>query len=88
MKALAHARFWSHYRSLPEEVRRRADKQFALWLQNKQHPSLHFKKVGERLWSARVDHGFRALARERDGTFTWFWIGSHDDYERLIAQSS
>ncbi|HEV7681399.1 MAG TPA: hypothetical protein VGO68_04710 [Pyrinomonadaceae bacterium] len=26
------------------------------------------------------------LAREHEGTFYWFWIGSHEDYQRLIKR--
>jgi hypothetical protein len=50
--------FWRHYDALSREVRARADKQFSLLKANSQHPSLQFKKVGERhgqeIWSARV----------------------------------
>jgi hypothetical protein len=42
-----------------------------------------FKKIGHR-WSARVGRGYRALALEVDDGFLWYWIGSHDDYDRLI----
>jgi len=44
----ANADFWSDYHALPAEIRARADKQFALLKANPQHPSLHFKKIGER----------------------------------------
>jgi hypothetical protein len=30
---------------------------------------------------------YRALAYQRDDGFVWFWIGSHDAYERMVAQS-
>lgn len=62
------ARFWQRYRDLPQEVRERADKAFALLREDSRHPSLHFKKVGA-FWSARVDAAHRALAVE-DGAFT------------------
>ncbi|WP_016879692.1 hypothetical protein [Chlorogloeopsis fritschii] len=35
------------------------------WQENPLHPSLHFKKVGKNLWSARVSSGYRALAFEK-----------------------
>jgi hypothetical protein len=54
-----------------------------LWLQNPQHPSLHFKKVGE-FWSARVTDNYRALAIVKGNTAKWFWIGPHEEYERQI----
>jgi len=45
------------------------------------HPSLSFKKVGK-FWSARVGINYRALAF-KDGE-DYIWIGSHDEYERLL----
>jgi len=36
--------FWQQYRTLPQDIRDRADKQFSLLKANPNHPSLHFKK--------------------------------------------
>jgi len=44
----ASADFWNDYRALPLEIRTRANKQFALLKDNPQHPSLQFKKLGDR----------------------------------------
>jgi hypothetical protein len=76
--------FWHLYERLPESTRRAADKQFALFRQDPTHPSLHFKQVGE-FWSVRVTGACRALALRENSVFYWFWIGDHDEYERLIA---
>ena len=83
------AEFWEAYFALPEDIRRRADKQFGLLKENPQHASLQFKKIGERqgreIWSARVTVKHRALAiRQADG-YLWFWVGGHDNYELLIS---
>ena len=75
--------FWALYRSLPADVRERADRAYALLKENSRHPSLHFKKVG-RFWSARVGLQHRALGVEVDDGLLWFWIGSHADYDRLV----
>lgn len=75
--------FWHLYVKLPADLRRRADKQFELLLANPDHPSLQLKPVGE-LWSARITGGYRALALREGGVFTWFWIGTHEEYERLL----
>jgi len=64
-------------------VREIADKSFKLLKENPRHPSLQFKKVGE-MWSARVGQAHRALAAEDGTDFTWVWVGSHDDYEKMI----
>ena len=54
MKSRAVGRFWRLYDGLPAEIRRAADKQFVLWLNNPRHRSLRFKQVRPNLWSARV----------------------------------
>ena len=75
--------FWAQYDALPKSVRKLADKNYALLKGDPKHPSLRFKKVGH-YWSARIGRNYRALAREVDDGHLWFWIGSHEDYERLI----
>ena len=75
--------FWEQFNALPAIIQECARKQFALWLQNHGHPSLHFKRVGP-YWSVRVDYNHRALGIENDGTIHWFFIGSHDAYEERI----
>ncbi len=75
--------FWEKYNDLSEHVQRRADKQFDLFTTNPRHPSLQLKPVGV-FWSVRVTDAYRALAVREQNIFTWFWIGSHDEYEQLI----
>ena len=75
--------FWECYWRLPGEIRRLADKNFELLKENPNHPSLQFKKVGK-LWSARIGLAYRALAVKDGQDFIWVWIGTHDDYERMI----
>jgi hypothetical protein len=83
-----YKRFWGYYGELPAEVQRLADKNYALLKADPMHPSLHFKKIklrGRELWSVRVGEAYRALARENEpGIFSWFWIGTHAEYDRLI----
>ncbi len=48
---------------------------------------LRFKKLAghERIWSVRINDSFRALA-ERDGDkVVWFWIGSHNEFDKLFG---
>jgi len=86
MKHLALPRFWHHYRQLPEDVQKVADKNFELLKAEPHLPSLHFKKVGRgrQLWSARVGAHYRALAFEKPEGIVWFWIGTHAEYERQL----
>ena len=80
-----NADFWSDYGKLPADIRIRADKQFYLLKENSQHPSLHFKKLGDRngreIWSARVTLKYRALAVKLSTGYLWFWIGEHNVYD-------
>ena len=76
-------RFWQQYNSLSPEIRKHADRCFALFQRDPQHPALQFQKKG-RAWVARVGPGHRALAKERSEGLVWFWIGPHDEYERLL----
>lgn len=69
---------------LSPDVRRKADKAYALWSGNHHHPSLHFKKVGK-YWSVRIDDDFRAVGELRGDTVYWLWIGDHESYEALIS---
>ncbi len=78
------AGFWKRYAALPRDISELADKNFALLKQNPRQPSLHFKDVGK-AWSVRVGLDYRALALRRHDDFYRFWIGSHDEYERLLA---
>jgi hypothetical protein len=84
MNSRASTRFWRHYHQLPLEIQRLADKNYRLWVTDHWHPSLHFKKVKD-YWVARVTEDYRAVGIEAGGTITWFWIGPHDDYERLLT---
>jgi hypothetical protein len=83
----ASSRFWTQFANLPEEVQKVARKNFELLKDDPSHPSLHFKKVGK-LWSVRAGISHRALALEEGGDFIWIWIGSHDEYSRVIKQQA
>lgn len=85
MKSRAVASFWAGYDRLPGEVRKIADKQYRLWLENPSHSSIQFKKVG-RYWSARITDDYRAVGVKDDDTIVWFWIGTHAEYDKLLKR--
>lgn len=82
----ATARFWAGYSDLSPETRSLADRCFSLLRDNPRHPSLHMKKIGV-FWSARVGIRHRALAVEDGEDLTWVWIGTHEEYDRLIQRN-
>jgi hypothetical protein len=83
LKHYASPEFWRLYRGLPREIQIAADKSFALLKENARHPSIHLKRVGN-FWSARVGLQYRALGVSEDDGISWFWIGSHADYDQLL----
>jgi hypothetical protein len=87
MNSVLTADFMACFAGLPEEVREKARRAYRLWRQNPSHPSLRFKPIQghEDLYSVRVGRGWRALGRVEGSTVTWFWIGSHAEYDRLIG---
>jgi hypothetical protein len=87
MKSEVLPSFWATYETLDQTMRRRARKAFELWRDNPFHPSLHFKCINaqENIWSVRINRNFRALGIWEGDMLTWYWIGSHHDYERFIA---
>lgn len=73
---------------LPAHVQRQARAAYRPFQADPAHPGLHFKQVNASPFmdSARVGISYRAL-RTRDGDkVVWFWIGSHAEYDHLLAQ--
>jgi hypothetical protein len=88
MTSRATRRFWKLYESLPEPVQRLAAKNYRLWRNNPAHPSLDFKRLhgsGER-FSVRVGNHYRALGQHMANGVEWVWIGTHEEYNKLIRR--
>ena len=87
MKSATLPSFWDAYQSLDNRTKNSARKAYRIWKDNPFHPSLHFKCINheERIWSVRVTRNYRAIGILESNTVTWFWIGSHDDYERFFG---
>jgi len=87
MKSQTLPSFWEAYRTLNDDIKRRARKAYQLWEGNPFHPSLHFKCINreEDVWSVRITLGYRAVCIFEGDTVTWFWIGGHDEYESFFA---
>jgi hypothetical protein len=77
-------RFWKCYDDLPQSVQRNADECYELLKDDPSHPSLHFKKIGNKYWSVRAGLDYRALGVEVENGILWFWIGTHAEYDKLL----
>jgi hypothetical protein len=74
--------FWKCHEKLPKHIQKLAKKNFALFKVNPWHPSLGFAKKGE-IYTVEVGRSYRALARERNRHYYWFWIGTHEEYNNF-----
>ena len=89
LRSVRTASFDARFRALPTRVQRQAVAAYRRWREDASHPGLRFKRVGtvDPLYSARVNDDYRAVCVLRDGTAVWFWIGPHDEYDRLLDAS-
>jgi hypothetical protein len=76
--------FWFHYRALSADIRALADRCFEFMKADPRHPSIHLKQVGD-YWSARVGLHHRALGISVEGGISWFWVGTHAEYDKLVG---
>jgi hypothetical protein len=82
------AEFWQLYRDLPSEVREAARSAFRKFSENPAHPGLHLERLrfDSRAWSVRVTRNYRAIARRYEDDWLWFWIGSHEEFDRRFPK--
>jgi len=81
-----HRRFWDRFRELPAGIQELARSKYRLWARDPFHPPLQFKPLLREVWSVRIGPNYRALARRKGELVVWFWIGTHEEYDRFITQ--
>ena len=88
MKSVATKRFWLLFNALPADIQRLAVKNYHLWRNDPQHPSLRFRRLKgtQDRFSIRVGDHHRALGQLSGATIIWVWIGTHAEYDRLVRQ--
>jgi hypothetical protein len=81
-------RFRAAYAALPAAIQQQAREAYRLFRQNPTHPGLRFRQVHPTrpIYSARINLQYRAVGIRDADTMIWFWIGPHDEYERLLAR--
>jgi len=79
-------KFRQLYAALPESLRRQTQSAYIKFKDNPNHPELRFKCVHpeKRIYSARINSEYRALGVLAEDVIIWFWVGSHDEYLRLL----
>jgi hypothetical protein len=88
VKSRTRKSFWRDFEQLPKPVRDRAKAMYRQFVQDSTHPGLQFKQVHSSLpiWSVRITGSYRAVGvRTAPDTVVWFFIGTHAEYDRLLA---
>lgn len=78
--------FRREFAKLPKTIQGRARAAYRQFRVNPRHNSLQFKKVHRTrpVYSARVTDDYRVLGIVDGNAIGWFWIGKHEEYERLL----
>ncbi|HUS35296.1 MAG TPA: hypothetical protein VM680_08100 [Verrucomicrobiae bacterium] len=78
--------FWRAYNSLSEEHRKAARRAYQVFEKDPALPGLRFKKLSgyEDIWSVRINEQYRAVGRRNGDTVIWFWIGTHNEFDKLF----
>ncbi|HXB39320.1 MAG TPA: hypothetical protein VNZ49_02190 [Bacteroidia bacterium] len=87
MKSVTTVRFRKAFSVLPSHVKDLTRKAFKRWKENSAHPSLQFKQIHKTqpVYSVRISLSWRALSVKQGNAMVWFWVGSHAEYDKLIA---
>jgi hypothetical protein len=88
MTSRGTAEFWQLYHSLSPEIREAAQNSYRKFWENPAHPSLRLERLcfDDRVWSVRVSRNYRAVARRYGDDWLWFWIGSHEEFDRRFPK--
>jgi len=80
--------FWKFYERLPDQIKKKAKDAFKRFQEDPYHPSLHFKRIhsSKPIFSVRVTKDYRVIGVTKGEIIIWFWIGSHNDYEKIIKR--
>lgn len=84
-----HPSFRRDFARLPREVKDRAREVYRRFQADPSHPGLQFKRLHASLplWSVRITESYRAVGVRKTGDeMVWFFIGTHAEYDRLLAR--
>ena len=87
-KSRTTARFRKKFKTLMPGIKKIVREAYKLFLSNPSHTSLDFKPVNpaKTIYSARASIDVRVVGIKDGGEIVWFWLGFHNEYDRLIAE--
>ena len=79
MRIVESERYIREFAALPPRIKARARKQLALFLQNRNHPSLQTEKMGgQDIWKGRITQKYRFTFQIVGDAYVLRRIGPHD----------
>ena len=79
MRIVESERYKKEFAALPPQIKARARKQLALFLQNPHHPSLQTEKMGGHdIWKGRITQKYRFTFQIVGDAYVLRRIGPHD----------
>lgn len=81
-------RFRDCFAALPGAAQQQARAAYRRFRENSRQPGLRFKRVhaSEPIYSVRITRDYRALGVLDGDQIIWFWVGKHDEYEKIVRQ--
>jgi hypothetical protein len=70
---------------LPENIQKLASEKYYLFQADPFHPSLEFQAKGK-VWTVAVGRSHGCIGRRDGDDIHWVWIGSHEDYNRILQR--
>jgi hypothetical protein len=84
VRNIRRKRFNKLFAKLPQHIQKQAKEDFNLFENEPYHPSLGFKMLDDIVCAVDIGYHYRALGEKIGNTIEWYWIGSHQDYDKLI----
>jgi hypothetical protein len=76
---------------LPAHVQQQIRASYRLFRSNPYHPSLGFERIffgvppSTQVYATRIGRRYRAMGRLEGNTIKWFYVGSHEEYNRFVS---
>lgn len=88
MRSRRDEQFNKLFAQLPQSVQEQAKAAYKLFKKNPYDPRLHFKRIASSrsTYSVRINYDYRALGRLEGDIINWYWIGSHEAYNKLYSR--
>lgn len=83
MRSKLTDQFIKLFRVLPADAQKQTRAAYRLFQENPRHNSLQIKQLRPGVYSARIGDHYRAIGKLDGDTYFWFWIGTHEEYNKI-----